>query len=124
MNNPQTPLEKLISDKQRVQEECRLKEQKLNNEFAYIQENAGSLLISGVSALLFPGTKTKNKPADTRQPAIATDTSSVSLGLTDYLSVAQGLLPLAWDMVRPFLVTWGIRKAQTWITGKLFRKKK
>ena len=62
MNNPQpTPLEKLISDRRRIQQECTIQEQKLNADFSYIQENAGTLLLSGVSALLFPNTKTKSK---------------------------------------------------------------
>lgn len=44
MNNQQTPLEKLISDKERIQRQCKRQEQKLNEDFSYIQENAGSLL--------------------------------------------------------------------------------
>lgn len=126
MNNPQTqtPLEKLISDKQRIMQECSLQEQKLNDDFLYIQDNAASLLVSGISALLFPKTKDKSEKTENNQTAPAGESTSVSLGLSDYLSVAQGLLPLAWDVVRPLLVTWGIRKAQGWIIGKLFRKKK
>ena len=42
MNNRQTPLEKLISDKERIQRQCKRQEQKLNEDFSYIQENAGS----------------------------------------------------------------------------------
>lgn len=52
MNNRQTPLEKLISDKERIQRQCKRQEQKLNEDFSYIQENAGSLLLSGLSSLL------------------------------------------------------------------------
>ena len=38
MNNPQpTPLEKLISDRRRIQQECTIQEQKLNADFSYIQ---------------------------------------------------------------------------------------
>ena len=39
MNNRQTPLEKLISDKERIQRQCKRQEQKLNEDFSYIQEN-------------------------------------------------------------------------------------
>lgn len=125
MNNLQiqTPLEKLISDKQRIQHACRLQEQKLNDDFLYIQENASSLLLSGVSSLLFPKTKKANAGSPT-DAAPTTEIPSGPLNISDYLSVAQGLLPVAWDVVRPLLVTWGIRKAQTWIISKLFRKKK
>ena len=39
MNNPQqTPLEKLISDRRRIQQECTIQEQKLNADFSHIQE--------------------------------------------------------------------------------------
>jgi hypothetical protein len=124
MNNQQTPLEKLISDKQRIQQECLLREQKLNEEFNYIQDNAGSLLVSGVSTLLFPKTKAKSKAAENNPDSSALPVASTPLGMSDYLSVAQGLLPVAWDVVRPLLVTWGIRKAQNWVIGKLFKKKK
>ena len=58
-NKPLTPLEKLISDKERIRKQCVIQEQKLNDDFSYIQENAGSLLISGFTTLLFPNTKSK-----------------------------------------------------------------
>ena len=37
-NNPQTPLEKLISDKRRIKRQCIIQKQKLNDDFSYIQE--------------------------------------------------------------------------------------
>lgn len=118
----QTPLEKLISDRQRLQEQCAVQEQKLNEHFTYIQENAGSLLLSGVSALLFPKTKTKNTEKESSiQP---TEVPSVSFGFSDYLSVAQSLFPIAWDVIRPLITAWGIKKVQTWVIKKLFKKKK
>jgi hypothetical protein len=125
MNNlqTQTPLEKLISDKQRILRECSFQEQKLNDDFLYIQDNASSLLLSGISSLLFPKTKAKSEKTDNNQP-VAGVSPTTPLGLSDYLSVAQGLFPLAWDVARPLLVSWGIRKAQAWVIGKLFRKKK
>ena len=58
-NKPLTPLEKLISDKERIRRQCVIQEQKLNDDFSYIQENAGNLLISGFTTLLFPNTKSK-----------------------------------------------------------------
>lgn len=126
MNNPQiqTPLEKLISDKQRIMQECSFQEQKLNEDFLYIQDNAANLLLSGISSLLFPKTKAKSDKTEYSPTVPAGESTTPSLGLSDYLSVVQGLLPLAWDVARPLLVSWGIRKAQGWIIGKLFRKKK
>ena len=120
-NKPLTPLEKLISDKERIRKQCVIQEQKLNDDFSYIQENAGSLLISGFTTLLFPNTKSKK----TESTETATANQPVTpIGFSDYLSIAQGLLPVAWDVIRPFLLTWGIRKAQSWFTNLLFKKKK
>lgn len=121
-NNPQTPLEKLISDKRRIRQQCVIQEQKLSDDFSYIQENAGSLLLSGVTTLLFPNSKSTKKEC---APAPAkNDTPLASLGISDYLGIAQGILPMVWDVARPFMITWGIRKAQNWITHLLFKKKK
>ena len=58
-----TPLEKLQANKQRLQTACDEQEKKINATFSYIQENAGSLLLSGVSSLLFP-----SKPSNKRLP--------------------------------------------------------
>ena len=122
-NKPLTPLEKLISDKERIRRQCVIQEQKLNDDFSYIQENAGSLLISGFTTLLFPNTKSKK--TESSDAIVATNDQPVTpMGFSDYLSIAQGLLPVAWDVARPFLLTWGIRKAQSWFTNLLFKKKK
>ena len=115
MNQQQlTPREKLKAE--------RLQEQRLNEDFAYVQENAGSLLMSGLSMLLFPSNKKHTK--EQKQTTATTTQVPVSLGLSDYLSVAQSLLPVAWDVVRPLLTAWGIQKIQTWIIRKLFKKKR
>lgn len=121
-NKPLTPLEKLISDKERIRKQCVIQEQKLNDDFSYIQENAGSLLISGFTTLLFPNTKSKK--TESTETATTASQPVTPIGFSDYLSIAQGLLPVAWDIVRPFLLTWGIRKAQSWFTNFLFKKKK
>ena len=121
-NKPLTPLEKLISDKERIRKQCVIQEQKLNDDFSYIQENAGSLLISGFTTLLFPNTNSKK--TESTETATTASQPVTPIGFSDYLSIAQGLLPVAWDVVRPFLLTWGIRKAQSWFTNLLFKKKK
>lgn len=122
-NKPLTPLEKLISDKERIRRQCVIQEQKLNDDFSYIHDNAGSLLLSGFSTLLFPNTKTKKTDSE-NSSAITDQQPSAPIGFSDYLSIVQGLLPVAWDVARPFLLTWGIRKAQDWFFGRLFKKKK
>lgn len=119
-----TPLEKLISDKQRLLGECHIREEKLNEDFSYIQEHVGSLLLSGVSSLLFPSTKSHAKKEDSSHKPVSTASSGLSLGMSDYLSMAKGLLPMAWDIAQPMLLSWGIKKAKNWVSHLLFRKKK
>ena len=124
MSKQQTPLEKLISDRQQIQTKCAIQKQKLNEDFLYIQENAGSLFLSGVSSLLFSSSKEKKNGTETNQPKQTSREPSVSLGLSDYVSVAQSLLPMAWDIARPLLTAWGVRKLQTWAIKKLFTQKR
>ena len=118
MNHPQqTPLEKLLADKQRIQQACLEQENKINKTFTYIQENAGSLLLSGLSSLLFP-TK-PDKKGETAQSTVASATPATTspLGLSDYLSVGKALVPLACEIIQPLVVSWGIRTIRKKITN-------
>ena len=119
-----TPLEKLQANKQRLQTACDEQEKKINATFSYIQENAGSLLLSGVSSLLFPSkpsNKADSKPAVTQKDN-ATNPSPLST--TDILSLGKSLLPVAWDIIQPILISWSIRTAKKKIIGLFTSKKK
>ena len=117
MNNQQTPLEKLISDKERIQRQCKRQEQKLNEDFSYIQENAGSLLLSGLSSLLFPSNKSTTKTNDKNTAPVTAGQPSIALGISDYLSIAKGMIPIAWDLAQPFIMTWE-RDPKRWESKK------
>lgn len=123
-NRLPTPLERLIAYKARIIEESKRQEQKLNEDFAYIHANAGSLLLSGLSSLLFPGTKTSTSQKEKGTVSTTTQRSPVTISAKDYLSIAKSLLPFAWDIAQPILMTWGIKKIQQWFTSFLFKKKK
>ena len=123
MNSQPTPLEKLISDKQRLSAKCKQQEQKLNEEFSYIQENAGSLLLSGLSAVLFSSPKQKSAAKEGKDTP-TTKEPSVSLSVSDYFSIAKGMIPVAWEVVQPIIMTWGLNKAKNWFFNHLFKKKK
>lgn len=41
-NNPQTPLEKLISDKRRIKRQCIIQKQKLNDDFHIYKNMQGA----------------------------------------------------------------------------------
>ncbi|MGM9797189.1 MAG: hypothetical protein ACI3ZY_06385 [Parabacteroides sp.] len=117
-----TPLERLLHEKRRVTEECELRKIKLNADCAYIQAHAGSLLLSGLSSLLFSGgNKKQEAKASAHQTASAT---AVPLGWGDLLSIGKSLLPVAWEVAQPIIMTWGIKKVRKWFSRLLFPKKK
>lgn len=125
MNHPQqTPLEKLQADKLRIQQACLEQENKINKTFTYIQENAGSLLLSGLSSLLFPAKPDKKGETAQGTVASATPATTSPLGLSDYLSVGKALVPLAWEIIQPLVVSWGIRTIRKKITNLFSPSKK
>lgn len=122
MNNQQTPLEKLISDKERIRKQCAIQEEKLNDDFNYIQNNAGKLLLSAFTAILFPNNKSENADKTSIQAVPAEPIQPI--GLSDYISIAKGMMPVLWDVAKPLLITWGIKKVQHIFVNALFKKKK
>lgn len=123
MENQVKPIDKLLTEKQRLKEACKVKEKKLNDDFTYIEDNAASLLLAGVSSLLFPKKKKEPVSAVAKQPS-TDNTTSNSLSLSNYLSIVKSMMPAAWEVARPLLISWGIQKVQSWALGKLFKKKK
>ena len=118
----QTPLQKLSADKEHIRQQCLLKEQKLNEGFVYMQDNAASLLLSGVSSLLFPGsgkTAKKDKTPSTSAQALTTS----SLGLSDFMTIGKTMVPVLWDIAQPFVITWCIRKMKKIIANAFAGKK-
>ena len=124
-NLPQTltPLERLLHEKQRVTEACELRKIKLNADCAYIQAHAGSLLLSGLSSLLFPGGNKKQEAKASPNQTAAATSSAMPLGWSDFLAVGKSLLPVAWEVAQPLIMTWGIKKVRKWFSRLLFSKK-
>lgn len=120
----QTPLSKLQTERQRLRLLCRIQEQKLNEEVLYMRENAGRLLLSGISALFSTSgsSKSEKKKAAALSP-VPSVASLSSLRPTDLLSLGTGLIPYAWELAQPLLIAWGIRRAKKWI-GNLFSSKR
>lgn len=125
-SNQLTPLEKLISDKQCLQRKCQKQTEKLNDDFSYIQENAGSLLMSGLSSLLFSSSKSTSKKEGSVSKFSSKEekTNSTSLGISDFLSISKGILPIIWDVAQPLIMSWGIKKAQKWLINLFTRKRR
>ncbi|MDR0348154.1 MAG: hypothetical protein LBH90_01510 [Tannerella sp.] len=118
----QTPLAKLQHKKESVRRESELQIQKLEQHLLYVKENAGSLVLSGISSLLLPGSKTSPKKGKVQQslPAQATH----PFGLLNYLSLGKEMLPVALEIAQPFLITWGLKTVKKLITRIFFKKKK
>ena len=120
-NQPQpTPLERLRTEKQQIKEACQKQEEKLNKTFTFLQANPGHLLLSGFSSMLFPS-KPKSKYTATETEQKAT-TPSMTLQMRDYLSLGKALMPVAWEIIQPLLISFGIKLVQKRITN-LFKPK-
>jgi hypothetical protein len=116
--NP-TPLEKLQVEKERVRHLLQQQEHKLNEDLSYLQENAGVVLLSGLTSFLFPGSKGSKKkalPADKQSQAV--QAPMASYGFADFLSIGKMMIPVLWEIMQPLIITWGIRKLKTAFAGK------
>lgn len=122
-NTKLTPLLKLQHRKELIQQESDIQMQKLNEHFSYIKENAGSLALSGISSMLFSGSKTTSSNKDEEQPALAVHSDS-PLSFLNHLSLAKGLFPVVLEIAQPFLITWGFKTVRKLITGLFSKKKK
>ncbi|MDD4516312.1 hypothetical protein [Massilibacteroides sp.] len=123
-NKPQTPLEKLKTEKKRILALTKEQENKLNEHVAYVQTNAGTLFLSFISSMLFRQSE-KKQDQTTSAPSDKNAGNSLSeqLSLADFLPLTKMLIPVAWDIAKPIFISWGIKKAGS-IIGKLFSRKK
>jgi hypothetical protein len=103
-----------------LQEQCRIREQKLNEDFSYFRENAGSILLFGLSQFIAPGRGTgKPRSVPPAKAGVAPSLSSV-FNRVDMLSTTKVLGSVIWEIAQPLLVTWGINRIKQW----LFKPKK
>lgn len=127
MNNskPQTPLEKLKAEKERIRQETKEQELRMNQHITYVQSNAGSLLLSFASSMLFPSHAKKNAalPSSDNLSVQAGEAGTGKLSLADFLPLTKLLLPTVWEMSKPILISWGIKKATSLASGLFSRKK-
>ena len=97
MKKKRTPLEKLLSDKAALVEQCLGREQQLGDTLEYVRAHSGRLLLSGLSGMLFPGSSAPKEPC----------------------AVGKAALPLVWNIARPVLVAWGISKIRSLLLRRL-----
>ncbi len=101
-NSKLTPLQALTCEKMRLMKRCDQQEQLIGAHLDYIHQHAGTLMLKGVSSILFP----KTVP----QKANPTAESNVDNDLGDYFAQIKGYMPMVWEVVRPLLITWGVSK--------------
>lgn len=119
-----TPLEKLRADKQRVEAACQMQTAKLNADFTYIHQHAHSLLLAGLTSLLFPDNKQRTAHKKSNSSATqVTQATSTPWHVSDYFTILQSLTPIVWDVAQPLIVNWGIRKMKGWVVQLFTRKR-
>ena len=113
-NNRLTPTDKLLADKIDLEEKCRLQEKKLNEDFNFIKDNATSLILSGISTLLFPS-KTDQQTTPTSTYGVKNAAKNPAISVSDYIAIARNLFPVAWGLIQPIIITWGLKKTKSYI---------
>lgn len=96
----------------------------LNSDVAYIQANAGSLLLSFLSSSLFPSkgnaSSAENKNTVKHESELP---ASSGFSFAGIMPVAKNMIPLVWDIARPIIVSWGIKHAVSTILNSILKKK-
>lgn len=120
-----TPLEKLISNKERIKVLSKIQENKMNANVQYVQQNGGKLLLTGVTSAVFPKTQSKITNKVSGSSSLPSAITGLALGgVADYFTKGKHILPLAFSVAQPFLLTWGIKGAKKLIGNLLSGKKK
>lgn len=119
MKTEQTPLQALHARKRQLRFDARIQEDRIGANIKYVQDNGCKLIFHSFTSAIFPGKSTTHN--DSSKP------SSRSLGITDLamggvssvMKGNKGILPIAWGIAQPFILTWGIKGIK-----RLFKKKK
>ncbi|MDD2437478.1 MAG: hypothetical protein PHG27_07595 [Massilibacteroides sp.] len=123
-NRQQTPLEILTAEKKRIRQLAKEREVKINEHVAYMQANAGNLFLSFLSSMLFSSSSDKEEHVQTSTSGDRpTDVLTTAFSFADLLPLIKIFIPIAWNVVKPILVSWSIKKAGSFIAG-LFAPKK
>ncbi|MDR1454124.1 MAG: hypothetical protein LBJ01_00585 [Tannerella sp.] len=110
-----TPQERLSARKAILQEQCRIREQKLTEDFSCLRENAGRLLLFGLSWLVASGTGTGKQTDATPDKTSALPPVSSVFNWAGIFSTAKTLWPVVWEIAWPILVSQGINRIRQWL---------
>ncbi|WP_080904793.1 hypothetical protein [Parabacteroides sp. Marseille-P3160] len=124
MRRRQTPKEKLLAEKERLRLECERFEKGFSKDLSYIQENMGSIAFSSIRSLIFPSARPQKEIGKGISQITTRREAETASGHTNYAGIISDLVPMAWNISKPFILTWSVRKAQSLIRNLLFSKKK
>lgn len=120
MQNKTTLLDELRQEKEILRQECAESAARLSEQWEYLSDNASSLLInsaaSGVTRWMGFGSKqSKDNGTEASEPA----------GLIQMAwSGLMAYYPLMWEMVRPLLWGFTVKKIKSLFSGKKKKKRK
>ena len=108
MKKQLTPLDILMAEQRRVRENCRVQEQKINEDFKFIHDHSGRLLFAGISSLFF----SKQKETTENDGEKGTEGQIPMLGM-----MFKNISPLLLEAALPILLRWGMGRI-----GNLFKR--
>ncbi|MCD7975719.1 MAG: hypothetical protein LUG51_00660 [Tannerellaceae bacterium] len=119
VKNSLTEYEKLLAEKCRVKASYKELEYKMDEDLKYLQHHGGSMILSSITSTIFP----KSKDHHQEGPDETEKSSGLlgSLNFSDYLSIGKSLLPVAFSIAQPFLISWGLGKVQSGLTHSLLK---
>lgn len=112
-------LEDLKKEKIRVQNQFRRQELEISKDIAFIQDNSGKIVLNTVKSAIFPATQERRE--EPSKDGLLQTISAV--GTPGLLTIAKGAAPVLKEILLPFVITWGIKKAPKLLLHA-FRKKK
>lgn len=114
-NNEMNPLQELLLEREVVRKECEDSEERLAEHWAYLSDNAASLILnatfSNIAGKFGFGHKSEKK---SNRNEIA-HTSSAGNGI---LNTLTSIYPLVWDIAQPFLWKFATKKIKSLFTRK------
>lgn len=109
MKKQLTPLDILMAEQRRVRENCRIQEQKINEDFKFIHDHSGRILFTGISSLFF----SKRRETSENEGEKETEGEIPMLG-----AMFKNISPLLLEAALPILMRWGMERI-----GDLFKRR-
>lgn len=101
-----TPLEKLYRERNELRIKYEEERTHLISDWEFIQDHAGSLILSGISRLFYPHYH-KRTDEEGRKESVW---QNIQDNLPFYLAIAREGLSILWYISRPFYIKWNLSR--------------